>query len=134
MSLWVHTKTKDGSPDFDGTIGDQRVSGWIQKGTKAGFISFKDGNSENKGADGFTKQVATGNVIANDRGIPNLVLTMTQADAKAPRVVVWADVSLKLPQDVQVACGLDLDKLAANKADHAAAKAANVEKAAAPAA
>ena len=119
VSIWVHTKTKDNSPDFDGLIGEQRVSGWIQKGTKRGFISFKDGNSANKGADGFTKQIATANVVANERGIPALAITM-----EGQKESVWADVSLKLAQDVQVACGLDLEKLAANKAAHATKKAA----------
>ncbi len=124
VSLWVTKKTKEGSPDFDGTIGDKRVAGYIHQGPRAGFISFIDSKA-GKDDNGHYIQVGTANVVINAAGIPKLAITLVgQKDH-----TVWAEVSLKAPQDMLVAAGLDLEAQAKKKAEVAEKKA---EKAAKP--
>lgn len=120
VSLWVIDKTKPGSPDFDGTINSRRVAGYLHQGPKRGFISFIDSKA-GKDAAGHYIQVATGNVVVNSAGIPKLVITL--ADKTQPIHEIWAEVSLKLSVELQVAAGLNLKKQAANKAAHLAKKA-----------
>lgn len=117
VSLWLSEKTQAKSPDFDGTIDGQRVAGYLQKGPKAGFVSFLDSKT-GKGADGNYTQVATANVVVNRFGIPNLVIKSAGKDD------LWVECSLKLSQDTLIAAGLNLEILAAKKAEAATAKAA----------
>lgn len=118
ISIWVTTKTKAGSPDFDGTIGEKRVAGYIHKGPKAGFISFIDSKA-GKGADGNFSQIATANVVVNAAGIPKLAIKMV-----GQKEAIWAECSLKVSQDMLVSAGLDVNIQATKKAEAAAKKAA----------
>jgi len=118
VSIWVTKKTKDGSPDFDGSIGEQRVAGYVHKGANGGFVSFIDSKA-GKDEQGHYTQVGTGNIVVNAAGIPKLAIKLAGKEES-----VWAECSLKLSQDQLVSMGLNLEIQAAKKAEHAAKKAA----------
>jgi hypothetical protein len=121
VSLWINTVTTEGAPDFDGKIDDQRVAMRIRSGAKGSFLSItKSLKPEDVKADGYKEeQIGTANLIVNDRGIPVLAIRMLAN----PDATIWANVSLKAPQDLLMSAGLNLEILAEKKAQHAAAKA-----------
>lgn len=118
VSLWLTVKTKDGSPDLDGTIGDRRVAGYIQRGAKGAFVSFIDSKA-GKGADGHYTQVGRANLVLNAAGIPKLAINLEGVEA-----TVWAETSLRAKQDVLVSMGLNLELQAQKKAEAADRRAA----------
>lgn len=122
VTLYLGTKTADRAPAIEGTIGGVRVAGFLQKGTLRGFVSFVD-SAKGKGENGHYTQVATGSVVVLPTGVPALVI---KAEGAEPN---WVEVSLDATQDLLVAAGLDLDKLAAKKAEMALAKAAKASEA-----
>lgn len=122
VSLWINRVTTKGAPDFDGTIGEQRVALRIRSGANGSFLAVTRSlkQSEVK-EDGFKEaQIGTANVIVNDRGIPVLAIKLDSNPGKT----VWATASLKAPQDLLVQCGLDLEILKQKKAEYAAHKTA----------
>lgn len=118
VSLWLNVKTKKGTPDMNGLIGDKRVIGYFRQGPKSGFIAFYD-EKAGRQADGNYVHVAMGNVVVNEFGIPKLALRRITLNETH-----WAEVSLSLPVDLQVAGGLNLQLQAERRARHALRKAA----------
>ena len=126
VAIWAVVKTaesKEGTPDFEGTIGETRVAGYVKTGPKASFISFIDSKA-GKNAEGNYTQVGTANVFAGTRGYPSLSISMVgqPKGENGYHPQAFADCSTDLSQDFLVSLGLDLDKLAANKASFAASK------------
>lgn len=122
VSLWVNQVETKGAPDFDGKIGEQRVALRIRNGGKGKFIAItRPLKPAEVGADGYKeRQIGSANLIVNDRGIPVLAIKLDDQKGKT----IWANVSLKAPQDLMVQAGLDLTILAEKKAAHALRKAA----------
>ena len=118
--LFVNEIVKPRTPAVGGTIGGVQVAGVLQEGPKSGFFNFIDSKAD-KDENGHYKKVATGNVVANQFGIPKLVLTM-EGDKKT----IWVEVSLNAPLELLVSAGLDLELQASRKAEHALKKAAKL--------
>jgi hypothetical protein len=125
VSLWINTVTTAGAPDFDGSIGGQRVAIRIRNAAKGSFLAItKSLKAEEVGADGYKEvQIGTANLIVNDRAIPVLAIKMNDNKDQT----VWANVSLKAPQELLIAAGLNMTILAEKKAAYEAAKAAKAE-------
>lgn len=105
VSLWITHKTKDGSPDIDGKVGDLRVAAYIRNGSRGPFLSFID-STKPKDANGHYTQFGMGNIVIVAGG--RAKLTIKKPDGE----VVWAEVSRKAPQELLVAMGLDLERQA----------------------
>lgn len=118
VSLWLNVKTKKSTPDMNGLIGDKRVIGYFRQGPKSGFIAFYD-EKAGRQADGNYVHVAMGNVVVNEFGIPKLALRRITLNETH-----WAEVSLSLPVDLQVAGGLNLQMQTERRAQYALRKAA----------
>lgn len=117
VSLWLTVKTKDNSPDLDGTIGDRRVAGYIQHGSKGSFLSLID-SKLGKGENGRYTQVGRANLVLNAAGIPKLAISLEGVEG-----TVWAETSLRANQNVLVSMGLNLEAQATKKAEAAARRA-----------
>ena len=121
VSIWINTVTTKGAPDFDGTINGQRVAMRIRNAEKGPFIAItKSLTAAEIGADGYKEQqIGTANIIVNDRAIPVLAIHMDDNKDKT----IWANTSLKAPQDLLVKAGLNLEILGQKKTDYEAMKA-----------
>jgi hypothetical protein len=121
VSLWINRVTTKGAPDFDGTIGGQRVALRIRNGANGKFIAITRSLKPSEiGENGYKEaQIGSANLVVNDRGIPNLAIKL---DADKDHTI-WANVGLRVPQELLVAAGLNLDILAQKKAAYQARKA-----------
>lgn len=118
VSLWLTKKTKEGSPDLDGTIGARRVAAYIQHGAKGSFLSLIDSKA-GKGENGKYTQVGRANLVLNAAGIPKLAISLEGVEA-----TVWAETSLRADQRILVDMGLNLELQAQKKAEAADRRAA----------
>lgn len=103
VSLWITHKTKPGSPDIDGKVGDLRVAAYIRNGPKGPFLSFID-STKPKDANGHYTQFGIGNIVVVKGGRAKLAIKKSD-DGET----VWAETSRKAPQDLLVAMGLNLE-------------------------
>jgi hypothetical protein len=122
VSVWINDNDKKGAPDFDGKVGNRRVSIYLRTGKKGPFLSVL---GSNKGEDGKLPQLGTANLVINAKGIPKLAIKM-----EGKEETVWASVSKKIPAELMTKMGFDAEAAAAKRADAAKAAVAKEEPAA----
>lgn len=106
VSIFVNNNPKSGAPKFTGTVGEQKVGGYIRNGSKGPFLALVgDRDSEGK-----YPQLGIGNIIVNKNAKVRLSLKMTGSDE-----TIWVNVSDSAPQELMVECGLDLKILEEKK-------------------
>ena len=107
VAISLNASTSKGAPKFVGTVGEQKVAGYIRNGSKGPFIAFVG----ERQADGNYPQLGFGNIIVNKNGNIRLTLRMTGAAD-----VIWTIVDEKADQELLVECGLNLEILEAKRA------------------
>jgi hypothetical protein len=122
VSLWITQVNAAGAPDFNGKVGEQRVTLRIRNGANGSFLSvIRNLRPEEIDDDGYRDtQVGVANLVVSDRGMAVLAIKLTTN----PDKTIWANVSPRTPLDLLVRCGLDLDTLARKKAAYTEGKAA----------
>ena len=114
VSLWIVDSGASGAPEFDGTIGEQKVSLRIRNAAKGPFMSVqKTLKPEEIKADGYKEeQIGTANLVVTKSGFPSLAITLKAS----PDETIWANVSKSAPEELLVKAGLNLEIQATKRA------------------
>lgn len=99
--LFISTSSHAQAPVFGGTINGVRVSAFLHQAPgKSPFLSFVDGNKE---------QIATGNVVVRNDGIPTIAVKMgKKGEAKT---TAWFSLSKNVSDDMLARLGAKMEKL-----------------------
>lgn len=116
VSLFVSDPGAPGKPDFDGTIGEQRVIMRIRNGAKGAFLSIqKSVKTDETGGDGKPvykeETIGAANLVVTSKGYPSLTIRL-DSDKET---TIWANVSKSASEELLVRCGLNLETLKAKR-------------------